>query len=84
MISKYVYTYISVSVWVYLAEHVSGVGAENGAQRARKSDGRERDLKKIRWSGRLNQTAKFCRRRLMAAIATDVSIIPMFKVHDRL
>jgi len=27
-------------------EHVSGAGAENGAERARKSDERERDLKK--------------------------------------
>ena len=34
-----------------ISEHVSGAGAENGADRARKSDERERDLKKIRWSG---------------------------------
>jgi len=35
------------------AEHVSGAGAENGAERAQKSDERERDLKKIRLSGSL-------------------------------
>ena len=31
------------------SEHVSGAGAENGAEQVRKWD--ERDLKKIRWSG---------------------------------
>jgi len=29
----------------------AGEGAENGAERARKSDERERGVKKIRWSG---------------------------------
>jgi len=33
------------------AEHVSGAGAENGAERARKSNERERDLKKYGGAG---------------------------------
>jgi len=33
------------------AEHVNGAGVENGAERARKSGQRERQLKKVRWSG---------------------------------
>ena len=31
---------------VWLADHMSGAGAENGAEQAQKSDERERDLKK--------------------------------------
>jgi len=41
----------SRSAHMICSEHVSGAGAENGAERARKWDERERDLKKYGRAG---------------------------------
>ena len=41
-----------------ITEHVSGAGAENGAERARKPDERERDLKKYGGAERSGERAE--------------------------